>query len=403
MDALRWGITAAELAKDTGDDQAIADARTGLVTTLATSRYLGSVPTDPDTSDFVIGPDGLLLTRDEKKQLTLWDDTHPGQRDLSTPLDDVGGEVSKAAFIPSTGLLVTFVTDGPLTVWNMQDRTKPRALGSTPGGKNWVTAVVASSDGTRLFTGDTGGSVSVWDLADPTHPRFLGTGQPGPTSFLPGTSLANLITDVALCPDGTTLVSATSDTVTTWDVADAAAPRGNCRHSKDPLTESPRSTLMLTARTLSRPTATERPSAGRSKWPHSSYPTRCYSPAALSRKGSPRSNGKNSSPATTTDPPAKAGNFFRRITRPRSAHSARPSRQIVTFGATYGSRNDAPLQQSRRSRMVVELLTAYSHSAQAADLQLLPHHGSQQPCACPKPERETSVEPVRAPRGARHP
>src|SRR5204863_8036903 len=71
--SLRWGITAAQFAADTGDTELRAQAHDGLVATLASSRYLGRVPVNDDVVQFVAGPGSLAATVTLKYRVELRD------------------------------------------------------------------------------------------------------------------------------------------------------------------------------------------------------------------------------------------------------------------------------------------------------------------------------------------
>lgn len=88
-----------------------------------------------------------------------------------------------------------------------------------------------------------------------------------------------------------------------------------------------------------------------------------------------------------------------------SGHRSLASR--MQRGSTAAARREGTRTPEKHERpgqkpqaFSVELLTAYSHTAQAVDLPLLSHRGAHQPGRCPETECATSVEPVRTPRRA---
>src|SRR5262249_44785415 len=160
----------------TEDEPTIRAAHAGLVTTIAQSRFLGTIEVGETIHGIDAGPDDWLLMMNPTRQLVLWDISEDRHRAI--PLGDIGGPASQATFTRTGQKLITIAEGGPLTVWSLQDRAKPQPLGSTPAGSVAITAIATNRNGTRLFTGDKDGGVAIWDLTDPARPALLGTASP---------------------------------------------------------------------------------------------------------------------------------------------------------------------------------------------------------------------------------
>ncbi len=215
VDALRWGITASWFAEATEDPTMVDVAHGGLVRTIADSWYFRGRQTVPDLAAIDTGPGDWLITLTERGEFGLWDvagATRP------VPLDPAVGPISRATVLPTRNLLVTTAVGGSLTVWSLADRRAPQRLGATSAGPAQITAMRSAPDGNRLVTGDDNGSVAVWNLADPRHPVRQGGAVP------PCSPHCNRVLDVAIRPDGGSMVSADRDTVTTWTVPGSGDP-----------------------------------------------------------------------------------------------------------------------------------------------------------------------------------
>ncbi|MEV4514205.1 TIR domain-containing protein [Dactylosporangium sp. NPDC049525] len=232
--ALRWGVTAARFAADTGDAQLRAQAHDGLVATLASSRYLGPVPVDDDVVQFVAGPGGLAATVTATYRVQLRD-VPDGRSEDRVTLPDTAGQVEQVFFGPAKDRLTTLASNGPLTVWNIHDLHHPVVVGAAPmDAKHRITAVATSPDGARIFTGDSDGLVSVWSLADPARPAKTGTMQsttrPSVREYARDEFAISrsrpAVVALAYASDNT-LVSSTLDTLTRWDLS--AAPPSSVR------------------------------------------------------------------------------------------------------------------------------------------------------------------------------
>ena len=117
-------------------------------------------------------------------------------------LKELGGLVKSTAFSPNGRWLAAGGLGDGIMVWSASDGAMIRKL--VPQRPSAVNALQFSHDGRWLFSGDTRGMVSVWDVSKGTLTNS-------------GYRHQGLVSDLALTPDGKTLVSASSDkTLILW-------------------------------------------------------------------------------------------------------------------------------------------------------------------------------------------
>lgn len=218
VDALRWGITASWFAGATDDPTTVDAAHGGLVRTIADSWYFRGLHTVPGLAGIDAGAGDWLLTLTEHGEFGLWDTAGAAGSARPVPLAPAGGPISQATVLPARNLLVTIAVGGPVTVWSLADRRAPQRLGATEAGPVKITTLRSTSDGNRIVTGDDKGSVAVWNLADPRHPVRQGGAAP------PCSPHCDPVLDVAIRPDGGSMLSADRDAVTTWTIPGAGDP-----------------------------------------------------------------------------------------------------------------------------------------------------------------------------------
>ncbi|MEE8388078.1 MAG: serine/threonine-protein kinase [Acidiferrobacterales bacterium] len=119
-------------------------------------------------------------------------------------LKELGGLVKSTAFSPNGRWLAAAGLGDSIVVWSASDGAMIRKL--VPQRPSAVNTLRFSHDGRWLFSGDTRGMVSVWDVSKGTLANS-------------GYRHEGLVSDLALTPDGKTLVSASSDkTLILWAV-----------------------------------------------------------------------------------------------------------------------------------------------------------------------------------------
>ncbi len=129
--------------------------------------------------------------------------------------------------------------------------------------------------------------------------------------------------------------------------------------------------------------------------------------APLRQDSYPQGSGSRSPPPESGSPspephPYSRSSCAHRHERASSAHAAREGYGLATVFPCeekgLAHRRSVNAQASRPWACSVEVLAAYSHSTQAADLRLCHAVALISPVYCSQPEREASVEPARPPR-----
>ncbi|MDT3441610.1 TIR domain-containing protein [Pseudofrankia sp. BMG5.37] len=125
----------------------------------------------------------------------------------------------RAVVLPSTGgVLVSGAQDGRVRLFDLANPTRPAPLSVIEYGgrltQEWVRALAASADGTRLaITGD-GMRVALWDITDPSAPEEVFTER----------GHRHYIRAVALSPDAHLLASGGQDKIVAlWDTRRSGA------------------------------------------------------------------------------------------------------------------------------------------------------------------------------------
>ncbi len=203
--ALLLGIAAARIRPG-------GEAQAGLVNTLTTTRYAGTLDsrTGPLNS-VVFSRDGRTLAASGSDgSVVVWDLADPAQ--TRRFLAGQAGSLSSVALSGDGRTLVAGGSDGSVVLWDLADPAGARR--SLAGQVGSIFSVALSGDGQILVAGGSDGSVVLWDLADPAGARRSLAGQVGS------------IFSVALSGDGRTLAAGGSDgSVALWDLADPARTR----------------------------------------------------------------------------------------------------------------------------------------------------------------------------------
>jgi len=185
-----------ELAVWELDPQAVIRQIPGLTLPKA---YRGDLDFSPDGKALVIGDaDGCLRAIDLASRDTIFDvsETHPE------------GIIS-VAWSPSDSIIASGSSweeggGGPILLW---DAASGRPLGELDGHTSWISDMVFSKDGVRLYSASDDQTIRVWDVG---QMRCLAT--------LRGSRHG--IMGLALSPDGTTLASVCKDGVVAFWSAD---------------------------------------------------------------------------------------------------------------------------------------------------------------------------------------
>ncbi|MFG2290436.1 TIR domain-containing protein [Streptomyces sp. NPDC048595] len=226
--AVRLGLTAYSLRPTT-------ETRAALVGVLQRTPYAGASRGPDDSGQFVrrLSDDAGVLATADKGTLKLWDVSRPGRRRLLHRLTPPPGDIEDIAFSRNGRTLFVAATKGH-ALWDLTRPGTPRPLPGLPGATGLDGG--GFGDGDRMLAtvrdGKGGsGRMDLWDVAGPGRPRRLGS--------VTGIYDAH---DVAMSPDGKTVMSATgkitldeADTgkltiehgsgMTVWDTSAPARPR----------------------------------------------------------------------------------------------------------------------------------------------------------------------------------
>jgi WD40 repeat protein len=195
------------------------------------ARLLGPADDgDEEIRDLGFSLDGRLLVAGGVDQATVWDLEDPREpRQLGARL--VGHRAGIGSVAVSTSDSRTLVATGGLTgevnLWDLSPPVRPGESVDSPQpapepGERLRLIETARSqaytaDGRTLATANSAGMVSLWDVTDPARPRAMGS---------PLTGLNKRLVTVAVSADGRTLAEASSDGgLLLWDIHDPANPR----------------------------------------------------------------------------------------------------------------------------------------------------------------------------------
>lgn len=253
--ALLLGIAAHRFHPD-------GSTQSGLVRTLSTNRYAGTLTGHEEAVDSVaFSPDGrTLASAGTGEAPLLWDvsdRTRPPLR--GHRLAGKSAAEGPVAFAPDGNVLATSDGDGSRVIlWDVSEPRRPVRLGASPktnagwlslsfspDGKILAAAsadrvivldvshpdrptpvvrlrparapVAISPDGTTLVTTTADGNMVLWDLSVLRRPVRLGDAITG---------YSDVVNDVAFSPDGKTIATCGffEDDVTLWDVSDRRKP-----------------------------------------------------------------------------------------------------------------------------------------------------------------------------------
>jgi WD40 repeat protein len=296
-------IAQAETARDTNPRLALllgiaaegvhpgVEAQSGLIRTLTTTRYAGTLAgADDSVGPVAFSPDGRALATFSRVtiespapagdsgdsgavgapvdpvpasgtgptpfpsptsnpvpvrivgSITLWDLAAPGPpRRFGPPLllDDSGPGM--LAFSPDGRLLATGGdSDEAIDLWDVSDPARPTWRGSAAADESVdITSVVFSPDGQTLAAGSDEATVTLWDVSDPAQVTRLGVASMAGTAY---------VDSVAFAPGGQVLAAGSDDAVRLWNVTNRAhpAPLGAPLAGRSPLAFSAAGGLLVT-------------------------------------------------------------------------------------------------------------------------------------------------------------
>jgi WD40 repeat protein/DNA-binding SARP family transcriptional activator len=149
-----------------------------------------------------ISPDGRRALSDSgDSSMVLWD-LETGEEIRSFVRKDSPGAVGSSgqAFLPGGRTAISCEQDGSLIEWDLESGEQTRRLGEHPSLR---TRVIVSSDGDRAMTSGMDGSLMLWDLES--------------GELLRRSDGHGVIFDLALSPDGQTVLFGSSDTtISQW-------------------------------------------------------------------------------------------------------------------------------------------------------------------------------------------
>ncbi|WP_251096239.1 caspase family protein [Streptomyces sp. Caat 7-52] len=175
-----------------------------------------------DVDALAFGPDGRTLVSvntfaAEQTEVIHWKLGSAQKAHVVGKLPNDGSSSRLALTPDGRTLAVGGVTD--VHLWDITDRTHPKALASLTGPHSIVDDIALSSDGTLLASVHVGGQVVLWNVADRTRPRIVGRMN----------SQASYAHELAFAPRAPLLAvrseSDGTENLTLWNVADPARPK----------------------------------------------------------------------------------------------------------------------------------------------------------------------------------
>jgi WD40 repeat protein/serine/threonine protein kinase len=217
---LAGGITAFAL-QGSGDGGGPSPSVSGTPSSSGTFRALGDPLTDVKDEVWWVAtrPDGgVLAAASQNGTVTLWDISQPAKpRALpSLSTGDTTGMMA-VGFAPGGRTLASASRNGTVQLWDVSNPAAARRLGSplvsAGGGAAW--SVGFAPVGNLLAAGDGNGTVRVWNVSTPQAPVMAGQ----PFHFDGGQ-----VWSVVFSPDGSLLATAGQDgSVGLWDVSNPQA------------------------------------------------------------------------------------------------------------------------------------------------------------------------------------
>lgn len=159
-------------------------------------------------SDVTFGPDGSLMATVADQGTVVWDARNPARPVFRARMSTPGAQLARIS--PAGQVLATAGSNGTVTLWSVDDPTRPMSLFSFSAAVANLSSLTFTVGGSVLVVGGRDGSIDVWDVRRAARPRRLNA----PMAVERGRAVTTLVTsDVG----GGTL----------WNLADLASEVGN--------------------------------------------------------------------------------------------------------------------------------------------------------------------------------
>jgi WD40 repeat protein len=256
--ALRLGLAADAIHPDD-------DSKRGLVSTLLSTRYAGSIQRNEQVYTVSYTSDGRsLAVGGVDGSLSLWDVSgERGLRQRGVSTNPMGG-FTRVLVAPKDNLLATAGEDNDVVLWDIDDPARPQEvsrLSDAGRDQGYIDGLAFTQDGSRVATAGAVGTLTLWDLSIARRPTVVGTviqDDAGPIRSLGFTQSGDrLVTGggtgkvviwgvagdglrrlgeftqpawqdqqlhISVAHDGTTVAVANESSVTLWNIADPAQP-----------------------------------------------------------------------------------------------------------------------------------------------------------------------------------